>query len=844
MTEQQNTSKTTPAKHSRWDNFFIKRRQRWFRKTANEIHELYPDLDRSTVFTDFQEHEGLSQDPQEKLVQKHFYSFLGLLVADRLTRANRFLVVRTVFFTAVIAFVLGLIALLTGTFAPQRALIAVFAIYVGLHIIGFSTKLPFHRWFLPRQDKVIFKEDVEATKDVISRTLVREFDKNTTPEDLHDRYRNGVTDRDGAPTAGQILMEDLTVPYLVKSYAQAYRLHLELALFTSIWIITSMATLQHIGNVFGGFGGNGSNFLGMITSNAALIIDGAFAILSNLIWAVLGFEFYYHVLSPTSLNGRAKLAQHAMAQSSTMDMVDRVGGPDYFKNIEKSREAQIENASKDKSKFFDLGVNTGLMFERRDYFGANKGTKFGLSLDDLSKHMLLLGATGSGKTSTIIKMLAKSILTAPNEDFGRKNGAAVLILDGKGPLGEEMKDVAGDDYVVISPENCNYNPIEGLNSEEVTQCLYELFSSADSASSNDDFWGQSAATLIRSSGVLLELSNQPWTMQNLHKAVTNTNWLSENILDDIPDYNDMLPYQQAALDYRIEEFVQMADKQKSGILSTAGLWISSVLNNRLFDTWSTCEHGDVRIEDCIYGAKMSVNLPEAKYQFAGQIISSLAKKRLFKAIKQRGNDWKNDPEQTQVVYICDEAQLLIDSDDEAIASIARSLGLSMVLSTQSVDAIVQRLGDKTKAWALLGNLVNLVALQVTTELSKEYIAQKLGSGWRSQVTTSHSIPDMRSEFNAWQENPSDKLVANTHLIHDTVPTGGVVRGTMNKIREVWQAVDTGSDVTIGCTNFVSEAEIESLLSLPNSALYSISRGRVPRRDLVNLTPIYAVEEAK
>lgn len=76
---------------------------------------------------------------------------------------------------------------------------------------------------------------------------------------------------------------------------------------------------------------------------------------------------------------------------------------------EGARREQAENAAKDLSPFVKLGVAKGVLSQQMDGYAPDAGLPFGLTVKDLSTHALVLGPTGSGKTSGVLRPLIKAI---------------------------------------------------------------------------------------------------------------------------------------------------------------------------------------------------------------------------------------------------------------------------------------------------------------------------------------------------------------------------------------------------------------------------------------------------
>ena len=77
------------------------------------------------------------------------------------------------------------------------------------------------------------------------------------------------------------------------------------------------------------------------------------------------------------------------------------------------------------------------------FFPAERGRGFGLSDDILSKHLLLLGGIGSGKTNTINFIMDSLQKSMTDEDI-------MIIFDSKGDYKERFFDVNNSKHILIA----------------------------------------------------------------------------------------------------------------------------------------------------------------------------------------------------------------------------------------------------------------------------------------------------------------------------------------------------------------------------------------------------------
>ena len=102
-----------------------------------------------------------------------------------------------------------------------------------------------------------------------------------------------------------------------------------------------------------------------------------------------------------------------------------------------ARMQQIREAARDRSPFIPIAKAMGITGKADLACAPEAGQWMGLSLLDLSTHMMVFGATGTGKTSSILRPTALRIKLL--EAMGVKIGA--LLSDGKGAMVADMRSL-------------------------------------------------------------------------------------------------------------------------------------------------------------------------------------------------------------------------------------------------------------------------------------------------------------------------------------------------------------------------------------------------------------------
>jgi hypothetical protein len=426
------------------------------------------------------------------------YSHLGLFAAEKIFFFRRW--VLTPLIAAISFFALVFLSISLAYYNQGTVfLVTLFLCPVIGYLLYFGLgKSKSSYFFIPKN--LLSNEDKSAVDVLLNNTVIRQLHPNT-PKDLQDRWRNLDFDAKGKSVLGQILSSDLEISSL---YLQLHHV------LSHIMLLGGYLALLVLSYFLAGT--CGSFWLFGLVSPLLLFFP-----LGNII---------YMFISRSPMQRRMK-SSAIVANNASSELIAHATGRQFFEGVEQAKTLQIENARKDTSYFFTVGTSTAKLSERRDPFAVTEqDLPFGLSCNDLSTHLLILGITGSGKTSGIIRPLAKQWIT---NDIG-----GLLAIDGKGLLPEELASLSSD-YKLISPAHDNFNPIYNLDADDVAETFAAIFTSN---TSNSDFFDKSAIILIRWATVLLEVSQKDYNLINLYKMISDTDY-QKSLVADIQDDNQL-----------------------------------------------------------------------------------------------------------------------------------------------------------------------------------------------------------------------------------------------------------------------------------------------------------------
>lgn len=502
----------------------------------------------------------------------------------------------------------------------------------------------------------------------------------------------------------------------------------------------------------------------------------------------------------------------------------------FIKDAAAARTAQATKAQKDQTPFFQLGTASGVCSDLLDLYAPDKDLPFGLTQEDLSTHMLVIGRTGTGKTSGILRPLAKQWLSATD--------GGLLIMDGKGELPAEFQQ---EDYTLIAPGRAKLALISGLLSEDVVDVISNLATGKE-----DQFWKTSGETLLRNAAVLLEFSplrdENPqdfgWSIFNISRAINNLDYRSsliEGYEAGLTSHDVEVAFVSAAITYFLSVFPTMPENTRGGIVQTVNSWMAPLLGHRELAEWARCTESDVDPADVLKGAKMGILCPAYLYGAAGPAISALVKARIYRAIRQRGSSWSANADQRQVLLLIDEAQEVLGRADTDMLPVARSLGLVVVAGTQSVEAVECRLGTAAATRAFLANFRSFASF-MASPASMEWVSEQLGETFRADFSdiSGFALTHTAAALNSVGYYAADQ---SQKEMSDLDYKGNMETDAMSLRREKDGDL-LGIRYKIRMGALLAPAEIQHFLSEPFAAVCQVNRAGVARRDVVRTKPVF------
>lgn len=374
------------------------------------------------------------------------------------------------------------------------------------------------------------------------------------------------------------------------------------------------------------------------------------------------------------------------------------------------RTAQAERAATDNTPIWNIGTSTSQI---GGISGADRGRTLALSARDLSTHLLVTGATGSGKTSGVLRPLAA--WWAARRDVG------LLVMDGKGDLPAEF-DGKLPGFRLLVPGRDPVDLLAGLEPHDICVALSQN-------SDSSDYWSRAGAEVLYSAAVIAQAaSNQGAVKYNLitiSRVMSETKFRAETCIALAKQLSDDQRTLQRALSF-FAGWDPDKNNTQAGVLSTAQSWVNGILRHPSLLAWAapTREEAPINVADVLRGARYGIDVPEYRYGEAAGAVTALLRAQVYKDAKRRGGD-KNKAYAPCLVLI-DEAALALGPLEAQILPVARSLGLGFACVTQNIEQFSARFGE-SGARAMIDQFRSLIAL-TSSPGTQEYVRQRAGVG--------------------------------------------------------------------------------------------------------------------
>lgn len=356
-------------------------------------------------------------------------------------------------------------------------------------------------------------------------------------------------------------------------------------------------------------------------------------------------------------------------------------------------------------------------------FNSNRGA-FGLSEKLLSKHLLLLGGIGSGKTNTIYFLLKQLLPRITNNDL-------VLIFDSKGDFYQKFYNPWDPGHIVVGNHEIyatnsyswsifdelrnssgRFDRNSELTAKEIAKLLF-----TGRESQNQPFFCQAATDLVAK--VLIDFIrhrsprelNNPTLVQYFRSANAS---LYHEMIDRNPDF-------ESARDYIGKKGANLTP-QALGVLS----YISTMVNDIFIGIFGESRpSGTFSMRQLVQQKGRKVVFIEYDLN-VGEILGPIYSLLYDLALKQALGG-RNQVGSTYL--ICDEFRIIpkLSHINDAL-NMGRSLGVKVIAGLQTINQLYDVYGEELGKTIAAG-FMNSICFQAFDLDTREFISKRFGENY-------------------------------------------------------------------------------------------------------------------
>jgi hypothetical protein len=374
------------------------------------------------------------------------------------------------------------------------------------------------------------------------------------------------------------------------------------------------------------------------------------------------------------------------------------------------------------------------------------GQVLALSPDDLTRHMLGLGATGCGKTTALVNPLLQQVIANNAYDANRKVG--LLILD---PKDDDTQDKvrayareAGrlEDVIILSMTGDSYysyfkNCTRLEMVDEYTRRL--LYGSAEMGDQNT-YWTESRFGLVNSALTVLLAAGEPLNFDRVAEFLRC--WFytpdaaevkeSLQFVDRLLTVDTLKPSTRRRLQLAAAEaqnWKALDSRTRELHKSTLNNALRSLLSPAARDLFDESRARRFNLADVLSGKILVASLSAVSHPHLASLLFRALKRDYYEALLARS---QVNPERDRLCgLILDELQLSVMPDDVTALALLRSKGGFVVACAQGLNCLDEVLGRRQRA-ALLANFNSIVYFTSREDETDEHAMLALGTHVRTK----------------------------------------------------------------------------------------------------------------
>lgn len=534
----------------------------------------------------------------------------------------------------------------------------------------------------------------------------------------------------------------------------------------------------------------GTPFTAYLAGAGKLALSVAFQTILNPFAYIVAAAFMlisYLSIGFSNLQGVVKeAAKAALVETKAEKIMHRYNAADRENNQKALVAAAEYNDNVLAKKKFNggvlLGHSTGQLVARNadPYIHSVEGAPWYMGYEEIFGHFGIMGNTGSGKTSTVLKRVLPEVAKIDRMGMMLIDYKSVLPFEILEQFRKDIPEKLESKLRIIGTGNVDGTPDYGVNLLEgirpdILKGLIQSVMEQTEKEAGSDYFDKASYQLLEHAARL----TQAWqyTKEGREWAIkTGRTPYNLMLMIDIVERDDIRlgickdivnnmgafaaaktksGYAIASLDLKSlraslrymggtgeSTWGGMSDRQKSGVIGTFQTIVSSlnsnpVLRERFFEGRITGKN--VSIPEAIEkGYIMPVNISSEEDGMAGIFAVTLMKTQVFAETSRRqkimAKQGKNPQIESPFCLMIDEAQNFITAgnismSDAKVLNTARSTGLSICYGFQNINSLEKRIG-KENVKDILANLTTKMTLVNSENDTAEYFSKQFGDSMR------------------------------------------------------------------------------------------------------------------
>ncbi|GAC1303457.1 MAG: hypothetical protein NVSMB19_13480 [Vulcanimicrobiaceae bacterium] len=332
-------------------------------------------------------------------------------------------------------------------------------------------------------------------------------------------------------------------------------------------------------------------------------------------------------------------------------------------------------------------------------------------IDDLCRHTMIFGSSGSGKTTRAYNPMLADML-------GKLQAGAFIIAAKPEAVTEavEIARRAGRDVLVVEPGSAIGLDLLSGNPDVDAMYFRDTFGRVGDDAKQ---WVDAAVARMKNAlRILSAAGTQYYTFEHLTGYCFDDTFAAMvriqamERLRALPHDADEAWTIREAMSYEDTRYVQFTPETRRAVQFAVSQLLEPLRDVHISKTFAR-RHNLVQMESVFEGKVLVLHVPRTKYERAAQAIYTLAKRRFFTALENRRAVTTLD--QTRpIVFGIDEYQLCISESDVQSLGIIRSAGCMVLGTTQGVSSLYSVL-PKSQVDAALQNFTQKIFFKTDDE---------------------------------------------------------------------------------------------------------------------------------